>query len=255
MRQPQHKNRARMRSRRQPNPANRVYESNGPDAKVRGTPQQIVEKYMQLARDALSGGDDVKAESYFQHAEHYQRIINAAQEQIQARRQQQEQRRQNGRQRQDERAEDRQPATETSPKADETAAAEAAAEKAAEAETAERNAADTQPAVAWEGEAPAFLTQGVSPDNASAGADGKENTETQNGAQAASAEKPARGNGRARRATRARRKGNGSARGAEAQAADNGGQPEAHQPDPDAPSAPLQDIADASSELGNLKES
>ncbi len=94
MRQPQHRNRARARSRRQPNPANKVYESNGPDVKVRGTPQQIADKYAQLGRDALSSGDMVKAENYFQHAEHYLRIIAAAQEQIQQRRAQQEQRRQ-----------------------------------------------------------------------------------------------------------------------------------------------------------------
>lgn len=93
MRQPQHRNRARTRSRRQPNPANKVYESNGPDGKVRGTPQQIAEKYTQLGRDALAAGDTIKAENYFQHAEHYLRIIAAAQEQIQQRRAQQEQRR------------------------------------------------------------------------------------------------------------------------------------------------------------------
>ncbi len=90
MRQPQHKRNARARNRRQPNPINRVYESNGPDVKVRGTAQHIAEKYMQLGRDALSGGDTIKAESYFQHAEHYLRIIAAAQEQIQQRRQQQQ---------------------------------------------------------------------------------------------------------------------------------------------------------------------
>ena len=94
MRQPQHRNRARARSRRQPNPVTRVYESSGPDVKVRGTPQQIAEKYMQLGRDALSAGDDVKAENYFQHAEHYLRIIATALEQQQARRQQQQQKRQ-----------------------------------------------------------------------------------------------------------------------------------------------------------------
>ncbi len=94
MRQPQHRNRARARARRQPNPANKVYESNGPDVKVRGTPQQIAEKYLQLGRDALSSGDAIKAENYFQHAEHYLRIIAAALEQQQQRRQQQQQRRQ-----------------------------------------------------------------------------------------------------------------------------------------------------------------
>ncbi len=47
--------------------------------KVRGTPQHIAEKYVQLARDAHSSGDTVMAESYLQHAEHYYRIIAAAQ--------------------------------------------------------------------------------------------------------------------------------------------------------------------------------
>jgi Domain of unknown function (DUF4167) len=66
-------------SRRGPNPLTRSYDSNGPDMKVRGTPQHIAEKYVQLARDAHSSGDTVMAESYLQHAEHYYRIIVAAQ--------------------------------------------------------------------------------------------------------------------------------------------------------------------------------
>jgi Domain of unknown function (DUF4167) len=66
-------------SRRGPNPLTRSYESNGPDVKVRGTPQHIAEKYVQLARDAHSASDTVMAESYLQHAEHYYRIIAAAQ--------------------------------------------------------------------------------------------------------------------------------------------------------------------------------
>jgi hypothetical protein len=65
--------------RRGPNPLTRSYESNGPDVKVRGTPQHIAEKYVQLARDAHSASDNVMAESYLQHAEHYYRIIAAAQ--------------------------------------------------------------------------------------------------------------------------------------------------------------------------------
>jgi hypothetical protein len=58
----------------------RSYESNGPDVKIRGTAQHIAEKYSQLARDAHSSGDPVAAENYYQHAEHYIRIIAAAQE-------------------------------------------------------------------------------------------------------------------------------------------------------------------------------
>ncbi len=56
---------------------NHVFDSNGPDLRVRGTAQQLFEKYLQLGRDATSGGDRVTAESYFQHAEHYFRILNA----------------------------------------------------------------------------------------------------------------------------------------------------------------------------------
>ena len=50
-------------------------ESNGPSIKVRGSSKQIYEKYISLARDAQSSGDNVLQESYFQHAEHYARIL------------------------------------------------------------------------------------------------------------------------------------------------------------------------------------
>jgi len=56
---------------------NHVFDSNGPDLRIRGTAQQLFEKYLQLGRDATSAGDRVTAESYFQHAEHYFRILNA----------------------------------------------------------------------------------------------------------------------------------------------------------------------------------
>jgi hypothetical protein len=59
----------------------RSFESNGPDVKIRGTPAHIAEKYISLARDALSSGDPVLAENYLQHAEHYNRIIMAYREQ------------------------------------------------------------------------------------------------------------------------------------------------------------------------------
>jgi hypothetical protein len=65
---------------------NRVFESAGPDGKVRGTPQQIIDKYQALARDAQVSGDRVAAENYLQHSEHYSRLLGEAQ------RQQQEQR-------------------------------------------------------------------------------------------------------------------------------------------------------------------
>ncbi|MSO90123.1 MAG: DUF4167 domain-containing protein [Acetobacteraceae bacterium] len=56
---------------------NHVFDSSGPDVRVRGTAQQLFEKYLQLGRDATSSGDRVMAEGYFQHAEHYFRMLNA----------------------------------------------------------------------------------------------------------------------------------------------------------------------------------
>jgi Domain of unknown function (DUF4167) len=64
------------------NPLSRMYESNGPDVKIRGTASHVAEKYLQLARDAQSSGDPIAAENYYQHAEHYFRMIAAAQEQF-----------------------------------------------------------------------------------------------------------------------------------------------------------------------------
>ncbi len=61
------------------NIVNRVFDSAGPEGKVRGTPQQIVEKYSQLARDAQLSGDRVAAESFMQHSEHYSRMLAVAQ--------------------------------------------------------------------------------------------------------------------------------------------------------------------------------
>ena len=68
--------------RKSQNPLTRVYESNGPDVKIRGTASHIAEKYIQLARDSQSSGDPVAAENYYQHAEHYFRLIALAQEQF-----------------------------------------------------------------------------------------------------------------------------------------------------------------------------
>lgn len=81
----QNKNRQRGRNnnggRKHINPLSRNFESNGPDVKVRGNASHIAEKYLQLARDAQSSGDSVMAENYLQHAEHYFRIVQAAQPQ------------------------------------------------------------------------------------------------------------------------------------------------------------------------------
>ena len=88
MRSSQKPNRARGRGNRRPNGnnVNRVFESNGPEGKVRGTPQQIIEKYLSLARDSLTADNRVLAESYFQHAEHYLRLLAEAMDTRQERR-------------------------------------------------------------------------------------------------------------------------------------------------------------------------
>jgi len=69
---------------------NRVFDSSGPEGKVRGTPQQIIDKYNQLTRDAQLSDDRVAAENFQQHSEHYTRMLGAAQREMDARREQQE---------------------------------------------------------------------------------------------------------------------------------------------------------------------
>ena len=58
-------------------PRSQSFESNGPDIKVRGNAQQIVDKYQALAREATTAGNPVMAENYYQHAEHYHRVLSA----------------------------------------------------------------------------------------------------------------------------------------------------------------------------------
>lgn len=87
--------RSRGRGRRpQQNNSNRTFDSSGPEIKIRGSASHVYEKYLQMARDANSAGDRVMAENYLQHAEHYFRILSAAQAQ-----QQQQQGQPNGGQR------------------------------------------------------------------------------------------------------------------------------------------------------------
>ncbi len=111
MRQGQPPNRQRSRNRNQNNRGsnnnnqnnnrnnlNRSLESNGPDVRIRGTAAHIAEKYMQLANDAQTSGDTVMAQSYWQYAEHYNRVIaiaQAAQAEQQAERQAKDQAREN----------------------------------------------------------------------------------------------------------------------------------------------------------------
>lgn len=79
---PQQNNRTRnsrpANPRRESDPLSRVYDSNGPDVRIRGTARHIAEKYLQLARDAHTAGNAVAAENYLQHAEHYFRLIATA---------------------------------------------------------------------------------------------------------------------------------------------------------------------------------
>jgi len=72
------------------NVLNRVFDSSGPEGKVRGTPQQIIDKYNQLARDAQLSNDRVATENFQQHAEHYLRLLAQAQKELETRREQQE---------------------------------------------------------------------------------------------------------------------------------------------------------------------
>ncbi|WP_051013795.1 DUF4167 domain-containing protein [Pararhodospirillum photometricum] len=65
-----------MNGKRPPN-RNQVFDSNGPGVRVRGNAQQLVEKYLAMARDAASQGDRILAENCHQHADHYQRVLNA----------------------------------------------------------------------------------------------------------------------------------------------------------------------------------
>ena len=72
------------------NALNRVFDSSGPEGKVRGTPQQIIDKYNQLARDAQLSNDRVATENFQQHAEHYLRLLAQALKEQEARREQHE---------------------------------------------------------------------------------------------------------------------------------------------------------------------
>jgi len=79
------KSRSRSKSNRQRslgNVVNRVFDSSGPEGKVRGTPQQIIDKYLMLARDAQLSNDRVAEQNFLQHAEHYTRMLGEAQREM-----------------------------------------------------------------------------------------------------------------------------------------------------------------------------
>ena len=73
---PSRRPRSRGNGKRQFPHKNQNFESNGPEVKVRGTAQQVFEKYLNLARDSSSSGDRIAAEGYYQYAEHYFRVAN-----------------------------------------------------------------------------------------------------------------------------------------------------------------------------------
>jgi hypothetical protein len=79
MRQGPNNRRSRGRGPRRPhaNPRQQTFDSAGPDVRIRGNAYQVLEKYLAMARDAASAGDRIAAENFYQHAEHYYRIINA----------------------------------------------------------------------------------------------------------------------------------------------------------------------------------
>ncbi|MGH1329648.1 MAG: DUF4167 domain-containing protein [Paracoccaceae bacterium] len=92
MRSPKSRSRSKSNNRNRSvgNIVNRVFESSGPEGKVRGTPQQIIEKYNQLARDAQLSNDRVALENFQQHAEHYTRMLGEAQREQEVQRERQE---------------------------------------------------------------------------------------------------------------------------------------------------------------------
>ncbi|MDO5633120.1 MAG: DUF4167 domain-containing protein [Paracoccus sp. (in: a-proteobacteria)] len=94
------KSRSRNKSNRQRslgNIVNRVFDSSGPEGKVRGTPQQIIDKYLALARDAQLSNDRVAEQSFLQHAEHYTRMLGEAQREMAERQQHNQQQGRDGR--------------------------------------------------------------------------------------------------------------------------------------------------------------
>ena len=134
------------------NVVNRVFDSSGPEGKVRGTPQQIIDKYNQLTRDAQLSNDRVAAENFQQHAEHYTRMLAEAQrEQAERQAQQQANQQQNQNQHQNhnqnqQRNADTQPNANPQAEAQPSAAAAPAVGDAPEADKPKRQTDVIEPA-------------------------------------------------------------------------------------------------------------
>ena len=69
------RSRGRNSNRRNGPSRNQTFDSNGPSVRIRGNASQVHEKYLTMARDAGASGDRIAAENYFQHAEHFIRIL------------------------------------------------------------------------------------------------------------------------------------------------------------------------------------
>ena len=76
------RNRNRNQSRRNANGSSNYksnnFDSSGPEIRVRGSAVQVNEKYMALGNDASMSGDRIKAEAFYQHADHYYRVFMLA---------------------------------------------------------------------------------------------------------------------------------------------------------------------------------
>ena len=79
------RSRGRNSNRRNGSSRNQTFDSNGPSVRIRGNASQVHEKYLAMARDASSSGDRIAAENYYQHAEHYYRILAVQREEAEAR--------------------------------------------------------------------------------------------------------------------------------------------------------------------------
>lgn len=96
---------------------NRVFDSSGPEGKVRGTPQQIIDKYQGLARDAQLSGDRIAHENFLQHSEHYSRMLSEAHREMAERKEAQDAQRQSQQQNKQQNQSDEQPAPVAAPAA------------------------------------------------------------------------------------------------------------------------------------------
>ncbi|WP_422001500.1 DUF4167 domain-containing protein [Reyranella sp.] len=56
---------------------NQIFDSSGPDVRVRGNAHQVFDKYQALGREAAASGDRILAEAYWQYADHYFRVIQS----------------------------------------------------------------------------------------------------------------------------------------------------------------------------------